>query len=256
MSHEVKATDEHLEFLHGKIMTAIGEVMNHQSPFVYQEKTRALGLDCIKVATDVYNVLSNYMSISSVDDIVSGKKRDCETFGAFPIKDKKLATSVEKIYSKLVKHLDTLPPELFARIVQSSDEMDSNNKNNLFSIVNNVPPFQNKSGALQPVSTGEPKSGEKIFRAHLCQIQMTAGSEVYDELIDAISNCYQSLVETDDEIADKKQALMEIHRQIKKLFDENEDSALLGLRDLLDKESSVYYMRPLMKSLRERNKLN
>ncbi len=238
MSHEVKSDNEHLEFLHGKIMDALYQVISDKSPFIHKENSRALGLDCINVAAEVYTILSSYMSIASLDDLVKGKKRDFETFGVFPIKDKKLALMVEKIYAQFVQYIDTLPPELLARIVKTSDNMDNNNKNNIFSITNQYPPFQNKSGALQPVSTGDNKSGEKLFRAHLCKLQMIAGNQVHDQLQEAVSNCYQNLVHADEEIEEKEEALAEINRQINQLFDDPDNRALIGLRELLDKETS------------------
>lgn len=245
MSHEVKSDNEHLEFLHGKIMDALYQVISDKSPFIHKENSRALGLDCINVAAEVYTILSSYMSIASLDDLVKGKKRDFETFGVFPIKDKKLALMVEKIYAQFVQYIDTLPPELLARIVKTSDNMDNNNKNNIFSITNQYPPFQNKSGALQPVSTGDNKSGEKLFRAHLCKLQMIAGNQVHDQLQEAVSNCYLSLVHADEQIEDKEPALAEINRQIKILFDDHDKPAMIGLRDLLDKETSGLVRREI-----------
>jgi len=245
MSHEVKSSDDHLEFLHGKIMQAIHEVISHKSPFIHKENSRALGLDCLNVAAEVYTILSSYMSIASLDDMIKGKKRDFETFGAFPMMDRKLALMVEKIYAQFLQHIDTLPPALLARIVKTSDNMDNNNKNNIFSITDQYPPFQNKSGALQPVSTGDKKSGEKLFRAHLCKLQMRAGNQVHDELQEAVSNCYFSLVHADDEIEDKESALVEINRQINKLFYENDNPALIGLRNLLDNETSGLVRREI-----------
>jgi len=236
MPHEVNPSDNHLEFLHRKIMKAIDEVISHNSPFRHKENARALGLDCVNIAKDVYGILSSQMS--SVDGMVKGKKGEFDTFGAFPIKDKKLAESVENIYAKLLEHLDNLSPALLARLLKSSAQMDNHNRDNIFSIINQYPPFQSKGGALQPVSTGDKKSGEKLFRAHLCKVQMKAVGKVHDDLQQAISNHYDSLVRASDEIEDKEEALSEINLKIKKLFDDDENIAIIGLRELLDKETS------------------
>jgi hypothetical protein len=236
MSHEVNPDNEHLEFSHSKIMKAIYGVISHNSPFIYKENARALGLDCVTIAKEVHGILSTYMS--SVDGMVKGKKAELDTFGVFPIKDQKLAESVEQIYTKLLEHLDNLPPALLARLLKSSAQMDNQNRDNIFSIINQYPPFQSKGGALQPLFTGDNKSGEKLFRAHLCKVQMKAGGKMQDDLQQAISNHYDSLVRASDEIEDKEEALSEINQQLKKLFDDDENFAIIGLRDLLDKETS------------------
>ncbi len=234
MSHEVTPDNEHIEFLHSAIMKAIYEVISQNTPFTHRENARALGLNCMNVAEEVYRNLSH----SGLEDMVSGRKGDFDTFGAFPIKDKKLAESVKNIYAKLLEHIDNIPQTLLARVVKSSADMDGDNKNNIFSVNLNSPPFQTKKGDLQPVSTGEEKSGDKLFRAHLCKVSMKAGSKVHDDLQLAVSNRYNSLIQADNDIEDKEEVLSEINRQIKKLFDDNDNRAIIGLRDLLDKETS------------------
>lgn len=235
MPHEVTPDSEHLEFLHSQVMKAIYEVINQDNPFKHRENVYTLGLDCVSIAKKVYSKLSS--SMSNLDQMIKGRKEEFETFGAFPIKDDKLAQSVEQIYIKLLEHIDNIPPTLLERLLKSSAEL-ADGKENIFGINKNFPPFKSKEGDLQPVSTGDQKkSGEKLFRAHLCKVQMKAGKSVAEELQTAIANRYVSLVHADGE-ANEEEYLAEINRKISQLFDDNENSAILGLRELLDKESS------------------
>jgi hypothetical protein len=206
-------------------------VIEQNSPFIYREKVYTLGLDCVTIAQQVYRTLP----ARSLDDMIKGRKAEFDTFGAFPLQDDELKKSVAAIYAKILEHLDNIPPALLARIVKSSAEMDDNDKNNIFSISPRYQPFQSKKGELQPVSTGDNKSGDKLFRAHLCKVHL---SSVHDELQQALSSHYDNLVRADDEIEDKAEALSEINRQLKKLFDEPDNRAIIGLRELLDKETS------------------
>jgi len=216
-------------------MKAIYEVIAQKSPFKYQEGINTLGLDCVSVASEVYRTLS----VRSLEEMVRGRKTNCEVFGAFPLEDEALKKSVTQVYDKLIESIDTLPQTLLTDIVKSSEEMGQD-KNNIFSINPQYLPFQSKEGHLQPVSTGDKKSGEKLFRAHLCKVEMKAGSSVHDKLQLAISNHYENLVHADDSIEkeDKAEALAEIKRQIQKLFDDPDNRAIIGLRELLDKETS------------------
>ncbi len=239
MPHEVTPAHEQLELLHSKIMKEIEVVINQDSPFKSRENPPTLGLNCANVAKKVYDNLS-LSGMTSLDDMINGRKGDFETFGAFPLTDSKLKESVEKIYHQFltfIEDIDKTSPTFLARIVKTCEEMDGRNKNNIFSIDPQFVPFKYKNGELQPVSTSK-KSSIKLFRAHLCQVQMTIGQSVHDELRQAVSNHYDNLIEADDEIEDKTEAVSEINGQIKKLFDEPDNRAIIGLRDLLDKETS------------------
>jgi len=258
MSHEITPDNDHLEFLHDKIMKEIERAINQKSPFKHRENVQTLGLNCAAVAEKVYRNLP----ARSLNELVKGRARDFRTFGAFPLQDKTLEKSVTGIYAQLLKQIDNIPPELLAHIVKSGAEMDDKNKNNIFSLRTQYPPFKPKNGDLQPVSTGDKKTGDKgdkLFRAHLCKIQMTAG--VHDGLQQAIFNHYDNLVRTDDEIEEKAEALSEINRQIKKLFDEPDNRAIIGLHELLDKETSglvkrevgIAYLEYLLKNAKRQS---
>ena len=240
MPHEITPANEHLEFLHSAIMKEVHKVIEQDSPFKFTAST--LGLDCVSVAKKVFQ----NMSARNLDDIVKGRKWEFDTFGAFPIQDDKLKESVENIYAKLLEHIDDIPATLREKIVKSSAEMNGD-KNNIFSINNQYLPFKPKQGELQPVSTGDKKSGDKLFRAHLCKVQLTAGQSVHDKLRQAVSTHYDNLVRADNEIEDEDQteAIAEINRQINKLFDEPDNRAIIGLRELLDKETSGLIRREL-----------
>ncbi len=233
MSHEITPDNDHLEFSHSVIMKEIAKAINQSSPFRHKENVQTLGLDCVTVTREVYRNLQ----ARNLYELVKGRAGEFHTFGAFPLQDEPLEKSVTKIYTQLLKQIDDIPPECLAHIVKSSAEMDNNNRNNIFSINNQSPPFKSKNGELQPVSTGDKKTGEiPSFRAHLCKIQMTAG--VHEGLQQAISNHYDNLIQTSDEIEEKVEALSEINRQIKKIFDDPDNRAIIGLHELLDKETS------------------
>jgi hypothetical protein len=142
-SHGITHPGEHLEFLHSQIMKAIYEVVNQNNPFV--PINTQLALDCSNIARNVFRTLS----VSRLDDLVKGRLGEFETFGAYPPKDEKLAESVEKIYTKMLEHLDNIPQTFLARILKSSAEMKGGG-DNIFSINNNFLPFQRKKGQLQP----------------------------------------------------------------------------------------------------------
>jgi hypothetical protein len=231
MSHEITPDNDHLEFLHDKIMKEIEKAISQTNPFRHKENVQTLGLDCVTVAREVYRNLP----ARNLYELVKGRAGDFHTFGAFPLQDEALKKSVTKIYTQLLEQIDNIPPELLAHIVKSSAEMDNNNKNNIFSINPQSLPFQSKNGDLQPVSTGDKKTGDKLFRAHLCKVQLTA---VHNGLQQAISNHYDNLIHTSDEIEEKADALSEINRQIKKLFDDPDNRAIMSLHELLDKETS------------------
>jgi len=235
MPHEVTPANEHLEFLHSAIMKEIHKVIDQDNPFKFKETVPTLGLDCVSVATKVFQNLS----VRNLDDIVKGRRWEFDTFGAFPISDDELKDSVEKIYARLLEHIDNIPPALLDSIVKSSAAM-GRDRNNIFSINDQYLPFKPKKGELQPVSTGDKKSGDELFRAHLCKVQLTAGQSVHDKLRQAVSTHYDNLVRADNEIEaeDKTEAIAEINRQINKLFDEPDNRAIIGLRELLDKETS------------------
>ncbi|EDN69563.1 conserved hypothetical protein [Beggiatoa sp. PS] len=235
MSHEVTPATDHLEFPHKVIMAEILKVIGKQTPFIVRENVSTLGLDCINVAREVYSKLSSYRSL---DDLVKSGKGNYDTFGAFPLQDNDLKKSVDDIYKTLQAQIDHISPTLLAQIVKSSAELNDNDKKNIFSLEPQSPPFQSKEGNLQPVSMGDQKSGEKLFRAHLCKIQMTSGISVHDALQKAISTHYDNLVQAEAEIEDKAEALSEINRQLKKIFDDPDNNAIIGLRQLLDQETS------------------
>jgi hypothetical protein len=243
MSHEVTPANEHLAFLHSALMKAIDKVINQNSPFKYQEKVSTLGLDCVSVAKEVYHhLLTSHQHLS---EMVSGRERNYDTFGAFPLQDDELKKSVAPIYAKLLEQIDNIPATLLTQIVKSSADMNDNNKNNIFSIHPQYSPFQAKEGHLQPVSMGDNKSGEKLFRAHLCKITMKAGSSIHDALQSALLSHYDNLVRADEEIEEKTEMLSEINRQIKNLFDDPDNLAIIGLRQLLDQETSGLIKREL-----------
>ena len=240
MSHEITPDNEHLELLHSDITSAIEKVITQTNPFKYREGIATLGLDCITVAREVYEQLSS-SRIANLDDIVKGRLGEFETFSVYPLADKKLADAVTKIYAKLVDHIDNIPSPLLTSLLKTCAEMDDKDKNNIFSISPNFLPFKNKQGTLQPVSTADKKSesgSDKLFRAHLCKVSMTARGKVDDDLQHAVYNYYENLVQGNQEITEKEEALSEIQRQINQLFDDPDNRALIGLRELLDKETS------------------
>jgi hypothetical protein len=259
MPHEVTPANEHLELLHSEIMKAVHKAIDQESPFKVKENVSTLGLDCVSVATKVFHSLS----VHNLDEIVKGKKWEFDTFGAFPIQDDKLKKSVEKIYSKLLEHIAHIPPTLLERVVKSSAEMGED-KNNIFSINKQSLPFKEKKGELQPVSTGDKKSGEKLFRAHLCKVQLTVGQSVHDNLRQAVSAHYDNLVRADNEIEDedKTAAIAKIERHINKLFDDPDYRAIIGLRELLDKETfglikregGISYLEYLLEQAQQQSK--
>ena len=250
-SHEITHAGEHLEFLHKKITTAISEVIK-QNPFNFANAR--LELDCAEFARTVYRKMPN--SISNLDDLVKGTG-SFKTFGAYPPKDKALADSIKKIHAQLLQHLDNMPQPI-ARILKSRTEMSDGN--NIFAINDKFIPFQRKKGLMQPVSTGENKSGEKLLRAHLCKVSMTASSQLLDNIKESIDNRYQSLVDKTDNIS-KSEVLADIKSQLKQLFEDRENPAIIGLCDLLDKESAglikreagISYLEYLLKNAKRQN---
>jgi hypothetical protein len=67
---------------------------------------------------------------------------------------------------------------------------------------------------------------------------MTASSKVLDDIQAGIYNRYKYIVNENDKIAAKENVLADIKSQLHKLFDDSENQAIIGLCDLLDKESA------------------